>query len=384
MYRSLITFIFMLTIIHLAGAQDKRLDSIIHSTQHDTLKVIALADIGAELAMKADAGVIAVADKGIALAVGKEKLPNYRNWLSRFYVEKGVYYQFTGKYDEAKSWFQKGLELGERYNDGKVITRSLANLGNIANYQGDYRLAADYGLKVLEISEREGDANNIAGALGNLANTYIRLNLYDRALRLLQRAVPLAVKSADKRLEANLYNSMATAYGEQKKQQPEFDYTLKAYRLYKELKNPKGIGTTALNLGMVYERRKAYGEALSYLQESIVPGSLSIDFDADDSARQHNFSPENQLSIYRIVQEVLSNMLRHSGASNINIRITEDKGTFVFLIEDNGQGFEANAIARSAGIGWKNIGARVRLLDGQLRVRSGKLTGTRISIMLPS
>ncbi len=247
----------------------KQVDSIQHTRQHDTLKINALIDLNYDLAFNANIGVLYMADRAISLVVAKEDQPYYRKALSKFYTAKGVYYQFTGHYNLAETWFIKVLKLGDKYNDDPIRVRAWANLGNVATHKGDYSRAAEYGIKVLHVSEKEGKPVEIAGDLGNLANAYVRLKLYNRAIKLLQRAIPLAAKAQDKRLEANLYNSMATAYGELKQSQLELNYTLKAYHIYKEIENPKGIGTTALNLGMVWENKRDYVKALGYLQESI-------------------------------------------------------------------------------------------------------------------
>ena len=90
-----------------------------------------------------------------------------------------------------------------------------------------------------------------------------------------------------------------------------------------------------------------------------------------------------EIIIYRIVQEVLSNMVKHARASHIEVEAARNGDGFNLTIKDNGKGFDTNQINRSKGLGWKNIAARVNMLDGKMEVRSELLTGTQIEIIIP-
>ncbi|MCY1540896.1 Signal transduction histidine-protein kinase/phosphatase DegS [compost metagenome] len=103
----------------------------------------------------------------------------------------------------------------------------------------------------------------------------------------------------------------------------------------------------------------------------------------DEPISHHQFEKENELSIYRIVQEVVNNMIRHSEANSIEINATLQSQKILFSIRDNGKGMDTESIKSSSGIGWKNIQARVNLLDGEMKVQSEQLTGTQIIISLP-
>lgn len=102
-----------------------------------------------------------------------------------------------------------------------------------------------------------------------------------------------------------------------------------------------------------------------------------------EEIRQIKFQKQNELSIYRIVQEVVNNMVKHAEASRIDFSISKLQNSFIINIKDNGKGMENLAVENSKGIGWKNIDARVRLLDGKLKIESEKLIGTQIEITLP-
>jgi two-component system NarL family sensor kinase len=112
-------------------------------------------------------------------------------------------------------------------------------------------------------------------------------------------------------------------------------------------------------------------------------GAVTVHLVITDEVRAHKFNQQFSLSLYRIVQEVLGNMMKHSGASAINIDMAENAGLIVLKIADNGNGFDTDTINDSKGIGWKNIFARVNLLNGSLDVRSERISGTRIEILVP-
>lgn len=124
--------------------------------------------------------------------------------------------------------------------------------------------------------------------------------------------------------------------------------------------------------------------ALENLAEKInASGLTKMEVDIPVEIRTRKFEKQNELSIYRIVQEVVNNMVKHAGASLIGLSIHQLNNNLILSIKDNGRGMDVNAINNSTGIGWKNINARVNLLDGKIKVLSEKLTGTQIEITLP-
>jgi two-component system, NarL family, sensor kinase len=124
--------------------------------------------------------------------------------------------------------------------------------------------------------------------------------------------------------------------------------------------------------------------ALENLAEKINSSGLTkMEVDIPLEITKRKFEKQNELSIYRIVQEVVNNMVKHAGASLIGLSIQELNNNLILSIKDNGRGMDVSAINNSSGIGWKNINARVHLLDGKIKVLSEKLAGTQIEITLP-
>jgi two-component system NarL family sensor kinase len=113
-------------------------------------------------------------------------------------------------------------------------------------------------------------------------------------------------------------------------------------------------------------------------------GSTKVLLEVPEQVRKHQFNKQSELSIYRIVQEVLSNMVKHAEATQINLDVYSTATGLIINIKDNGKGFDPEQIRESKGLGWKNIFARVNLLDGKMQVQSEKLTGTQIEITIPA
>lgn len=88
-----------------------------------------------------------------------------------------------------------------------------------------------------------------------------------------------------------------------------------------------------------------------------------------------------EITLYRVVQELLSNILKHANATESIIQLTRLNGELNISVEDNGKGFDPEKI--KYGMGIKNIEARIQALDGSFFIDSGKGNGTTVMIDLP-
>ena len=124
--------------------------------------------------------------------------------------------------------------------------------------------------------------------------------------------------------------------------------------------------------------------ALEELCEQMnLPNGPAVTLEVDDYSRSYSFSKQQELSIYRIIQEIISNTVKHAEAKNIHISVSGNDNSFLINTSDDGKGMDTAILARSSGIGWKNIAARVNLLRGKMDISSQQMSGTRISIAIP-
>ena len=89
-----------------------------------------------------------------------------------------------------------------------------------------------------------------------------------------------------------------------------------------------------------------------------------------------------ETALYRIVQESLTNIVKHSRARNISIVLVRKVGAVAAVIEDDGQGFDPTAV-RAGGFGLEGMRERVGLLDGRLRIESIEGVGTTLVAEVP-
>ncbi len=94
------------------------------------------------------------------------------------------------------------------------------------------------------------------------------------------------------------------------------------------------------------------------------------------------FSKDAATDLYRVAQESLSNVLKHSGARHARVQLERDVREIVLRISDDGLGFDA-AQSDSHGLGLRNIAERVRMLGGRLAVNSGIERGTCLEVTIP-
>ena len=91
-----------------------------------------------------------------------------------------------------------------------------------------------------------------------------------------------------------------------------------------------------------------------------------------------------EVILFRISQELINNILRHSKASEARIAFHQKKNKFLIQVSDNGVGFVAKKKGKEPdGIGLQNIATRVRSFNGTLLINAGKGKGTSVRIMIP-
>ncbi|PLX07929.1 MAG: hypothetical protein C0598_12760 [Marinilabiliales bacterium] len=101
---------------------------------------------------------------------------------------------------------------------------------------------------------------------------------------------------------------------------------------------------------------------------------------------ENNFiSVKDQIYIFRIIQEAITNVLKHSKASKLSISLSKQKDNIIVQVIDNGVGFNLNKIEGKKDInGLKNIYNRVTILKGEIKISTAKSEGTKLYISIPS
>jgi signal transduction histidine kinase len=129
------------------------------------------------------------------------------------------------------------------------------------------------------------------------------------------------------------------------------------------------------------------GPALEALGErTVTSGSLevemNIDLEPDSSDAERRLVAEIEDTVFRLVQEALTNVARHSEADRARVDVSEAGGTLRVRISDKGCGFDPSK--RGGGFGLVGMHERVSLAGGTLELRSAPGKGTTIEATLPT
>lgn len=120
--------------------------------------------------------------------------------------------------------------------------------------------------------------------------------------------------------------------------------------------------------------------ALKDLCFTVSNANVTIQYNS--SGIDTNIVPSNQITIFRIVQELINNSLKHSNCTDIFVDCSQNGTLFLITVEDNGIGFNSTDLDYFSGLGLKNIKNRVELLRGKIEVRSSSFQGTIFNIEL--
>jgi signal transduction histidine kinase len=114
-----------------------------------------------------------------------------------------------------------------------------------------------------------------------------------------------------------------------------------------------------------------------YVDFLTADGRLEVDLEIEDGIR---LAPDEQIEVFRIVQEGLANARKHAGARRAEVRIGERDGERLVTVVDDGEGFDEAEIAPGQGL--KNMRARAASIGGGFRLRSAPGRGTALEVVL--
>lgn len=136
----------------------------------------------------------------------------------------------------------------------------------------------------------------------------------------------------------------------------------------------------AYNLRPYHLDRLGLTQSLKAMLDSI-NDSTTIDFGYDIMPLEGVFPKNEEVMVYRIIQECINNIIKHSEASQASILIHQSRNGLTMTIEDNGRGFTPMLPQRTkGGFGLIGLEERVRILGGTLLIRSETDNGTTIII----
>lgn len=146
-----------------------------------------------------------------------------------------------------------------------------------------------------------------------------------------------------------------------------------AYQKVRRMAHAKNAGVFASE-GLIPTLKK--------LAEKIsIPGKLSIEVNA--FGFDERLENKMEIAIFRMVQELSTNIIKHSGATEASVQLTNHDDNINIIIEDNGVGMDTNIIGKADGMGLDSIKKKTEQLGGTFTIDSKKGKGTTIIIDLP-
>lgn len=108
-------------------------------------------------------------------------------------------------------------------------------------------------------------------------------------------------------------------------------------------------------------------------------GTLRVIFQSHD-AEQLPLSQTASVTLYRVVQELLNNTLKHAAATEALVQLNREGATIHLTVEDNGRGFDTSQLLHAKGMGWQNIKNRLDYLNARFEIQSAPGKGTSVNI----
>ena len=327
--------------------------------------------------------------------------------------------EYLGKLYEAKGEYKKAVGY---YKDWKILSDSIASETN-KKYANNLEVLYETSKKEDQIRQLESDKKIqqltikekntfnyilIGGAAALLIFSFLSFRNYRHKQKLQQQRI------SELETEKQLTATEAVLKGEEQERT----------RLAKDLHDGLGgmlsgikysLNTMKGNLIMTPDNAQAFERSMDMLDSSIkemrrvahnmMPEAL-VKFGLDTALKDFCTDINNSgalkvtyqsiglegvvidqtvaITIYRIVQELLNNTIKHAQASEAIVQITKDGPGLSVTVEDNGKGFDTTILSNSRGIGWTNILNRIEFLKGKLDIQSSAQSGTSVHIEMES
>jgi len=120
----------------------------------------------------------------------------------------------------------------------------------------------------------------------------------------------------------------------------------------------------------------------NFAKDFLEPTTIRCRLNVAEDLPEVTLTAEVRHNVFLVAKEGLNNAVRHSGATEIGLRMAVNAGVFTLEVADNGRGFAAET-KREAGNGLRNMAERMQEIGGDLQMRSAQGRGTTVSVRLP-
>jgi two-component system, NarL family, sensor kinase len=329
-------------------------------------------------------GNLAFAKKIIDTAFSKAKKNNSKTDIASSYNCYATFYNKIGNYKLANDYLQQQLVINDSIYTNENL--ELAN-SSAALFENEKKESAIHQLEVEKIQDsnklkQKSTLNKIL--IGSAAALLFIGFLGYRNFRSRQKLQQAKITELEKDKQLLAIDAMLQGQEEERS------------RIAKDLHDGLGgmLSGTKLsfinmkeNLVLTPENATQFDKSLSMLDNTIadlrkvahnlMPEAL-VKFGLQEAVR--DFCNSIQSSTYRIIQELVNNAVKHANATQIIVQLTTNNNKVGIAVEDNGKGFDANALANNKGAGMDNIKYRVQYFNGTIDTVTSAGNGTSVNI----
>lgn len=251
------------------------------------------------------------------------------------------------------------LDVVKKIGNGDLEHRVALDMNGVELYH----LGVEFNIMAEKLQKREKDLSLMKEQLQKLFQ-YLQ-NSKDEEARKIARDLhdEFGQLLLSLKLEINSFNITSS-----KRALESIDLALKSLRVICSRLRPQVLDDLGLisGIGCLIERIEDLSD-------------IEIDFDCDDGFE--NIDSTLAINIYRIIQEALNNILKHSKASYVHIALYKNNG-IMLQIKDNGIGFDQSF--KTKGIGLIGMRERVSLFNGEFKLKTNGPQGVVINVFIPS
>ena len=139
------------------------------------------------------------------------------------------------------------------------------------------------------------------------------------------------------------------------------------------------VRTIAYNLRPLHIERLGLTSTIEEMVEEVESAS-GIEINCDVEKIDDLFSKDDEINFYRVVQESLNNIVKHSNATKASVSVFRENSKIVLNIRDNGLGFEVEKTSEKKGLGLNGIAERAKILGGTFSIESEIGKGTIVLV----
>ncbi|MEP6611159.1 MAG: sensor histidine kinase [Mucilaginibacter sp.] len=367
--------------------------------------------------------------------------------IASCYTNSGQIEQETGNYKKSVEAYNQALLLATKIKDMENMENALVSISNTYEKMGDFKTAYRYDNELIKLKDtiyNKGMSKQIAEletkyktekktqeiALLNKQGTIQKLQIKNRNVTIGVVAGALLITVCFGFLFYNRYRlkQAAILQAEVIKQQDIASKSIidaeerERRRIASDLHDGVGqlFSAVKMNLGSLFEHVEIKEPAYSQLAEKtmlmvdescrevrsiahqMMPNALlkaglgsavkdfinkidshKLKITVETTGLGDRLDNNTEAVLYRVIQECVNNVIKHAGATRLDIQLTREDNEVSVTIEDNGKGFDSTQKEKFEGIGLKNIITRITYLKGTVDISSAPGKGTLVAIYVP-